>query len=268
MPELPEVETIKNQLAEKITGKKIVRVEILRASAFKSPPEKLAGRKIKRLQRIGKMIVIGLDNGTSLLVHLKMSGQISVYENMPDEIHKHVRVFLHFSDKSVLEFRDLRTFGWMKIVEDKRLKTEDFNLGKEPWDMAEGELFGKLKKIGRPIKVALLDQAVVSGGGNIYVNDSLWEAGVKPDRVAKTLSPEEGDRIQKALVKVLREGIKYGGSSAKDEGFVWVNGESGKYQNHFRVYERAGEVCKRCGGKIKKIKLGGRGTYFCPECQR
>lgn len=268
MPELPEVETIKNQLARELAGREIQRVEVRRAKAFVGDPKKVAGRKAVSFSRIGKMIVIGLSGKVTLLVHLKMSGQLRFYGKIPTEIHKHARVLIFFTDRSVLEFRDLRVFGWIRVVEDQRLETKDFNLGKEPWDMEKGELFNKLKRIGRPVKVALLDQAVVSGGGNIYVNDSLWEAGVRPDRVAKTLTEEEGDRVQKALVKVLKEGIKYGGSSAKDEGFVWVNGQSGKYQNHFRVYERSGEKCKRCGEEIKKMKLASRGTYFCPGCQK
>ena len=141
-------------------------------------------------------------------------------------------------------------------------------LGPEPWDISDNDLYNKIKHRKRAVKLVILDQEIIAGAGNIYANDALWEAGIKPTRVAKTLRQKDCETLRLALVKVLREGIKYGGSTAKDSKYVQLDGGSGKYQEHFRVYDRKGLQClRRDGGIIKKITLGGRGTYYCPICQ-
>jgi formamidopyrimidine-DNA glycosylase len=275
MPELPEVETIKRQLDKNIVGNKILSVEIRNPKSFTGNPDKIISHKIIGTRRIGKMLVCELGDDLAIGIHLKMSGQLILLESRIQYLEssinqKHIRVVIKFTNKDELLFIDQRKFGWVKVMTNQELKSMNYvkNLGSEPWDITEKEFASKLRKKSKAIKVVLTDQDVVSGVGNIYANDALWMAGIKPQKSAKSLSHKEVGILRESLIKVLDEGIRNGGSTGHDGKYIHINGESGKYQNYFKVYDQAGKLCQRGdGGIIVKIKLGGRGTYYCPNCQ-
>ncbi len=201
---------------------------------------------------------------------------------------KHTRVIISFSDGSKLYFNDLRVFGWIKAIskikdqKETNLKTIDqvlkLKLGPEPFDKKFTVKYLKdiFSRSGRAIKLVLMDQSKIAGIGNIYSNDALFLAGVHPATPAKDLVPTQGraspanagkiKKLRQAIIKVLKDGIKYGGAS--ENTYKHLDGLGGKYQDHFLVYQRDGEKCSQCGSLIKRIKLGGRGTFFCPKCQK
>ena len=272
MPELPEVETLRRQLGKTIVGKKINQVEILRTKSFQGKKQKLIGQTVKKIERRAKLLLIKfVKEFPQLLIHLKLTGQL-IYpkkdrvEELPG---KHTRVIITFSDKSKLYFNDLRVFGWLKVIENKA-SLDDALKGVKGIESLTKEftprnLEAQLKRTAQPIKIALLDQNLIAGVGNIYANDALWEAKIHPQTTAKILIDEEIELLHKAVEKVIRLGIKYGGAS--ENTYRHLSGKIGKYQNHFLVYQREGEKCRRCGEEIKRIRLGGRGTFFCPKCQ-
>lgn len=288
MPELPEVETIARQLDGVIRGREIKKVEILRKVSFQGDCDELLGKTISRVDRHAKMIVWHIkDFDKVVMIHLKMTGQL-IYDNkkaVGSDKHtvvgghptvdwiakhptKHTRVVVEFEDNSVLYFNDLRVFGWMRLV-----TIDDFEklLSKLPPDVNANEFsFEYFDKIvegsGRPIKLTVMDSDKIGGAGNIYTNDALNLSKIDPRRRSKSLTSEERKKLYGALKEVIEKGIKYGGASAAN--YVHVSGLGGKYQDHFLVYNRDGEKCKNCNGKIVKIKLGGRGTYFCEKCQK
>jgi len=169
-----------------------------------------------------------------------------------------------------LFFNDLRQFGWVKVINGDQKAEISEKMGIEPLtEEFTAEALGKIvSKTRKPTKPVLMDQEKIAGIGNIYANEALFEAGIHPQRPAKELSGEEVGRLRDAIVKVLNEGIECGGSSAADEAYIKPSGEPGGYQKHFRVYQRAGEPCPRCGMKIQRVNLGGRGTFFCSKCQK
>lgn len=297
MPELPEVETIRRGLVTKIKGLKIKKVEVLLPKQFQGKPSEVEGAKVLDIRRRGKINIIDLDNGMSLLIHLKLTGQLIFVENQHNTEHvtlntpipfgggntlpaKSTHIIFDFSDGSKLFYNDLRQFGWIKVLGTLSNLGDLDKLGPEPLDFARGKPFANkdftvdyLQKIfaktGKPVKLVLMEQEKIAGVGNIYANDALWEAGIMPTKSTKTLSEKEIKILREAIIKVLEEGIKYGGSTGEDEAYVNVEGNPGAYQKHFRVYQRKGEKCLRNdGGVIKRITLGGRGTFFCPACQR
>ncbi len=282
MPELPEVETIKRFLLPKLVGKKIKAIKILSPKNFIGNSKELIGKAIQGLERRAKILIINIEGGKALTVHLKLTGQL-VYANKVKEgkmIFSHplpfisdgelpgktTRVVIGFIDDSALFFNDMRKFGWMKIVDQSALA--ELKMGVEPFsqEFTPIKLKQTLSLTKRPVKVALMDQEKIAGVGNIYANEALFEAKINPVRPANSLNNEEIEELYLMLLKVLKEGIKYGGSS--DESYIKPDGSSGKYQEHFRVYQRQGEKCFRCQGKIKRIALGGRGTFYCPSCQK
>lgn len=184
---------------------------------------------------------------------------------------KHTRAVFHFKDKDVMYFNDQRIFGWVKIVSSQQLAEDRFikRLGPEPWNISDKQFFKILNSRKKPIKVLTMDQDVLSGVGNIYANDALWEARIHPSRKAQSLTSKEASFLRHGLEKVLKEGIKYGGATMADAKYVNLEGLGGTYQNHFRVYSREGQYClrKNCG-VIKKTVIGGRGTFFCEVCQK
>lgn len=281
MPELPEVETVRRQLERVIVGRTITDITSLHPKTVIGNPVVVKGKTIRKTRRFGKMIVLDLDGDLHIAVHLKMSGQLLFKKNeikeKPDKgeglgnFHKHTRAVVGFADGDQLLFNDQRVFGWVRILTSEELESLPFlrALGPEPWDTTDGEFHKRLSGKRIAIKLAILDQSVVSGAGNIYANDALWLAKIHPKRPALSLTAREAGAVRSALVTVMEEGIEYGGSTGQDGKYVHVNGESGQYQNHFKVYDRKGEPCLRHdGGVIEKIKLGGRGTYFCPSCQK
>ena len=276
MPELPEVEIIRIQLEKFLTGREIIGVEVRNRKILADGEKNLLGGKIIGVRRFGKVVVIDLDNDYSALMHLKLTGQL-VFQG-PNLPGKHTHVIFSLSGGKKLYFNDLRKFGWIKIVKSQEVKTESFiaKLGPEPLVSTRGkplnvltlEKFKEiLSKSSRSIKIILMDQAKISGLGNIYANDALWLAGISPTKESKKLRTEEQEKLYKAIHTVLKAGLKYGGAS--DQFYLDAKGAKGHYQEHFLVYGRAGQICQHCNKtKIEKIKLGGRGTYFCPACQR
>lgn len=289
MPELPEVETIRLGLQKKIIGLTIKEIAVLAPKSFQGDNKLARGRKVLNIRRFSKLLVIDLSSGISLAIHLKMTGQL-IWQGesgkgqgerfigghpTPDMVgplpNKTTRIIVTFSDKSHLYFNDQRRFGWMKIVQSEKLKVQSYvkNLGPEPlekdfnWKILKSNL---LKHKSQPIKVALMDQTVVSGVGNIYANEALFNAKLDPRIKISDLSTLSYLRLYKGLIKALRDGIKHGGSSRAH--FVDAEGHKGYFLDYAYVYGRDKHPCKVCGAEIKKIQLGGRGTYFCPNCQK
>lgn len=283
MPELPEVETIRKGLDKVLPGKKIREVKVLREKSFGGDSEEMRGWIVESVGRKAKVLEMYFKGQEKMLIiHLKMTGQLVFVDRekrvagghpsldwVKDLPSSHSRVVLRFDDGSELFFNDMRVFGWIRMVDKEKYLSET---EKQPPDVTSENftsdyLKGVLSKTKRAVKLVLVDQSKIGGVGNIYCNDALYLARIRPDRPADSLSKKEVVELWKALIEVIERGIKYGGSSAADEKFVDISGEKGEYQKHFLVYERAGEKCKRDKGVIKKIKMGGRGTYYCPECQ-
>ncbi len=280
MPELPEVENIRIGLEKYLEGHSIKRIKVLNRRIFQGDEKKLIDTKFESAERFGKMIAINFNNGFSLLTHVKLTGQF-IYRgpNLPKPPKlsrkvvgglggKHTHVIFHLSQGGVLYYNDIRKFGWIKLVETKKIKNESVSkLGPEPLKDLTLNLFTKIiSSSKRPVKAVLMDQSKISGVGNIYANDALWLSQIVPTRPSQSLSGEEIKTLYKAIKKVLRKGLKQGGAS--ELAFVTPDGAEGKYQDHTLVYGREGELCIRCKkAKIKKIFLSGRGTYFCPNCQ-
>lgn len=281
MPELPEVETIARQLREVLVGTKIHKIEVLRARSFVGDYREIEGNKISEITRRSKVLQIGLgDYEKSLIIHLKMTGQLvwrkgqsQVAGGHPSEDwvaelpNKHTRIVFDLDDGSKLFFNDLRVFGWIKVIENEKWMMEKSKLPPDVIDEEfKREYFEKLLAVKKPIKLLILDQQKIGGMGNIYANDALFDSKIDPRRKANTLTRKEITNLYSSMKKVIEKGIKMGGASAAN--FVQVSGMGGKYQDHFLVYRREGEKCLMCGSKIKKIRMNGRGTFFCPNCQK
>jgi formamidopyrimidine-DNA glycosylase len=283
MPELPEVETIARGLNEAVVGKVIDSVEVLRERCFEGRSDELVGKSFKKVGRVSKLLVFEVKGIEKvILVHLKMTGQL-VYlgkkgrvagghpskdwvGNLPSS---HTRVIISFKDGSKLFFNDMRSFGWMKLISVDSWKALKKTM---PPDVVDKEftlcLFKEaISSSKRAVKLILLDQKKMGGVGNIYANDALFLAKVDPRKSGMEISVEESGRLFKAVVQVVKEGIKYGGTTLGDGIYVDASGIDGNYQERFLVYSRDGEKCKNCEKKIEKYKLGGRGTFWCPNCQ-
>lgn len=289
MPELPEVETIKRGLEKFVIAKTIKSVDFDWPKSFQGEKKDIIGTKITDVRRRAKMIVIKLKNNSNnlnLLFHLKMTGQL-IYRGK-DEAHqfagghpdhewhaklptKHTRIIFEFSDKTKLFFNDLRKFGWCKVLTDEELKNALKKFSEvEPFtDKFNVEYLKSFtKKIpNRKIKQLLMDQELITGIGNIYADEILFAAGVLPTRKIKDIKPNEWQIIHDKTLKILKKAIKHGGTTDSD--YVNADGHKGGMQNHLKVYHRKGEAClNKCGGKVERIKIGGRGTHFCPKCQK
>ncbi|MBQ6147373.1 bifunctional DNA-formamidopyrimidine glycosylase/DNA-(apurinic or apyrimidinic site) lyase [Candidatus Saccharibacteria bacterium] len=282
MPELPEVETIRRGLEKRILNKKIVQVKVLEKKSFIGEAEEVLGRKIEKLGRRGKVLIIELSKGESFLIHLRMTGQLiyigrerfagghpneSFVEELPN---KQTRVIIEFSDGAKLFFNDQRKFGFIKVVKTEKIEEEAFirKLGKEPWEITVEEFYEKLKRHkNSAIKAVILDQEVIAGLGNIYADEALYFSGIRPTRKAGEISKLEAKRLILGAKTVMERSLEAGGSTIKN--YVKADGTRGNYLDLFaKVYGRGGEKCEKCGGEIKKIKVGGRGTHYCEECQK
>lgn len=283
MPELPEVETIRRSLEKAITGKKIVGLKVLLAKQFQGKKEAVVGSKITKVERRGKILRISLSNGKNLLIHFKLTGQlvwipkggkrVTVGHPIPfagTELPAKTTHVIFEIDGGRLFFNDLRQFGWIKVVDDVGVEKEVGRLGIEPLakEFSDEYLREIFSRTDKPIKLVLMDQEKIAGVGNIYANEALFEAGISPTVPAKALSEVQITKLREAIVRVLEDGLKYGGSSAADEAYIKPTGEAGEYQKHFRVYQREGQKCLKCGREIKRVNLGGRGTFFCSACQK
>jgi formamidopyrimidine-DNA glycosylase len=287
MPELPEVETIKNDLEKKILDIRILDIEVKLLRTVKNKlsqlKRELIGNKFIKIERIGKLMVFHLEKGEhKLLIHLKMTGQLvyckgkRVIAGGHDDHkgivclpHKWTRVVFTFADKSQLFFNDMRTFGYMKLVSPKELDKNKSNFGIEPLSnrFTANALTGIVEGRIAPIKAVLMNQVLIAGIGNIYADEALFEAGIMPDRKAGTLKPKEVSSLHKAIKAVLRKAIRFRGTTFNN--YVDADGNRGDFVRLLKVYGRAGEKCKRCKtGVIEKTKVAQRGTHVCNKCQR
>ena len=281
MPELPEVETVKRRLKEILPGKIIQSIKVLHEKSFRGEESSLEGQEVKDVTRKAKIIRIHLPNEQNLLTHLKMTGQLIFTDNgtrvggghptadwVKDLPSSHTRLVYDFTDGSKLYFNDQRIFGWMRLMSDEEVVTEFAKYGP---DINEDSLTveylkDKFKNRRIPIKQAIMMNPIVAGLGNIYACDALNIAQISPFRPAQSLDDCELKSLLKAAKQVIEEGLEYGGTTY-DGKYVHVDGMSGSYQDIMRVYGKEGGRCQQCGGEIVKEKIGGRGTYFCRDCQ-
>ncbi len=278
MPELPEVETIKRGLKSFILHKKITKIDILCDKSFIGTPPLAT---VTNLRRFGKALIIDLDNNQSLMIHLRMTGQL-IYDgkeryaaghpsdNFTDKLpNKQTRVVIHFGDNT-LYFNDQRKFGFIKVIKTEEVENDAFikKLAKEPWDMSSDEFYEKLQKHkSSPIKATILDQSTICGLGNIYADEALFDSGIHPETKSGTLTKKQAKMLLHSAKKVMDRSIASGGSTMAT--YVKADGTKGDYLEKFaQVFRRKGEPCPRCGEKIVKIRVAGRGTHVCPYCQR
>lgn len=289
MPELPEVETITRGLKKQLVGQKITRVDVLNEGTIEFDlrliTEVITEQKISAIWRRAKVLIWDLSSGYSLLFHLKMTGQFVLRNaqsqtfsgghptasmqddsDLPDSS---TRVIFSFNDGSRLYFNDQRKFGWIRLLPTAQVHSDKFLSSVGPEHDSESftpkYLWDKIKNRITPIKALLLDQKIVAGIGNIYADEALHLAKIHPARKASSLSKAETAVLFNAVLSVLADGIKYGGTSF--DKYVNAQGEPGNYIKHARVFKREGQTCRVCGDTIIKTRVAGRGTHYCPTCQ-
>lgn len=287
MPELPEVETVRRGLSKLIIGKRITSEAHDTEKGFPNTKADvqsfLIGATVVDIRRRAKVLMIDLSTGYSLLIHLKMTGQLvyvgetrfgaghpndSLVNSLPDTS---TRVTLNFADGSKLFFNDQRKFGWVRLLPTIEIPNINFmqKVGPEPLakEFTAQEFmqrFARRRKTS--IKAALLDQSVVAGVGNIYADESLWGAKIHPKRLVETVSEQEYTKLYHELREVMNLAIEKGGSS--NHTYLNAEGQKGSYMNFARVFRREGLTCPRCGTTIEKLRVAGRGTHICPHCQQ
>lgn len=283
MPELPEVETIKIGLQKRISNLTIQKIQIISPKSFIGDPDLAQGQKVLNIWRRAKILGMDLTGGITLLFHLKMSGQLVLKTKDPKQSfigghptkdmidhmpNSHTRVILSFPSDLHLYFNDQRRFGWVKVIDQKITDQLFAKLGPEPldktfnWEVLKKNLLGHPNQ---PIKVAIMDQSVVSGIGNIYASEACFNAKVHPCKKVNQLSDQDFKNLYQGIVKALSDGISHGGSSRAH--FVDPDGKKGYFLDYAKVYWKEDRPCPNCGTAIMKIQLRGRGTYFCPKCQ-
>lgn len=270
MPELPEVETIVRELREPLIGRTItsVRNDWPRQIGWPNWADfklRSANRKFLAINRRGKFLVFSLDGDETLLIHLKMSGQLSVVDST-ETADKHVHTVFVLDNEREFRFRDIRKFGRVYLTSDPAKFLG--NLGLEPLsaDFTSAWLYENLKKRNRILKTLLLDQTFIAGIGNIYADEALYRAYLDPRRRSSSLTHLESDALHESIQKVLLMGIQQGGSSI-DGTYRKPDGTSGQMQTELQAYGRVGEQCNRCGHPIERLIIGSRSTHFCPNCQ-
>ena len=275
MPELPEVETVRARLEPKLVGRRFERVEIFDPRLTR-PDEpvgvaaELEGERVAALDRRGKYLIVRFESGLVLLIHLRMTGQL-LHANggRPPAEDVHRRAVVSLDDGSDVVYRDVRRFGtWQLLDEDDLLPYLAQRIGREPLvrSFTSKRLAEALDGRRAPLKSALLDQRRLAGVGNIYADEALWRARLHPLRPAGELSAEEIAALHRGIRAALRVGIARQGATLSN--YRTPDGSPGRMQEEFRVYGREGEPCERCGTPIEKIRAGGRGTWYCPSCQR
>ncbi len=286
MPELPEVETIRRDLSGRLKGKRIAKLEVRRPKLLKSPrplfEREAVGARIKSLKRRAKVLAIELSTGHTILIHLKMTGQL-VYCSASGRLNtgghpiagvssvpnKYTYVTFRFSDGSALYFNDVRMFGYVRLLPTKDLSQAFSHIGPEPLSLSftPAVLAARLSRRPRTsIKAALLDQSVVAGIGNIYADESLFAGRIKPQRRAASLTGPDIIRLHSSIRRVLYLAVRSRGTSMNS--YVDGLGRQGSYWNRRKAYGRAGEKCRRCGTIMRRAVVAQRGTTYCPECQR
>lgn len=287
MPELPEVETVRLQLLSKVVGKTIKSVSVFHTKAVAHDDtfaKRLKGKTIDHIDRVGKLLIWSFRRSPDLflLAHLKMTGQF-FFRDMTGMIggghsltetdartlpNKHTRVSLVFTDGTTLFFNDMRLFGYTKLVTREAMETARAQYGEEPiYDSFDKAAFATtLKKRKTSIKAALLDQSFIAGLGNIYVDEALFRAAVRPTRRTDRVTTKEAYAIAEASGAIMRHSITVGGTTFQH--FVDTGGNNGNYTDYLQVFGKQNTPCPRCGTLIKKIRVAGRGTHFCPQCQK
>ncbi len=275
MPELPEVETVVNGLRPVVVERKIIDIEVREKNLIGFPKadvkkfkDELLNSKITGMDRRGKYIIINLDIKKDMIIHLRMTGKLLVKE-VKSFRDKHTHVIFVLDDGQEIRFNNVRKFGRIYLIDPEQPEQAGgyAELGPEPLDEnLSVEDFKKLFNNRRGIiKSLLMNQKFVAGIGNIYADEILFLSGIKPNRTADTLTGKEKEKIYENMRDILAKGIKYGGTTFSD--YVNAFGEKGSFQVELRVYQREDEKCYECGTNIKKTKIGGRSTYYCPKCQ-
>jgi len=287
MPELPEVETIRLQLEKYVVGQRIQDIEVRRQSIIHGDTAIIHNQTIIAARRFSKLLVLDTDGGSSIAIHLKMTGRL-IYSEKPErkkqvsqelaishdweidyQTNPHTHVILIFTSGAKLYFNDYRRFGTIDVIKTNEIQELPYlkNLGKEFFVDLTAEEFKKvLSSTSRAIKVVLLDQSKIAGVGNIYANEALWRVKLDPETPAKAISAVQGQALHGALEQAMKEALARHGASSDD--FRDLFGRKGQAQNYFDVYGRVGKPCPRCQTHIIKFFVGGRGTYICPECQK
>lgn len=272
MPELPEIETIRLDLEEKVKGKKVKEVIIKNGKCLKEITEEefikgVKGKVFSQFRRRGKFLIVELDSKDNLIIHLRMTG-ILIYSEGKKESN-YTRIIFIFEDNSQLAFNDMRGFGNVWLLPDREFQRIPslYLLGSEPLekDFTLEKFKSILKRKKKKIKILLMDQRSIAGIGNIYSQEALFRARIHPEKLSNHLFDKEIENLYNSLKGVLQEALSHRGSSV--DTYVDLEGKKGKYEQYLKVYGRKGKKCFRCGEIIKKINLGGRGTYFCPHCQ-
>ncbi len=273
MPELPEVETVKKVLTNKIVNKKIIDIDILFDKLLKNTTKEeftstLKNQKIKEIKRYGKYLIISLEKN-DVLIHLRMEGKLFYYDKKED-ITKHDHIIFYFSDGSILKYNDVRKFGTFDLLnKEEYLKYPKVKkLGLEPnsKEMNVDYLKNKLEKSNKKIKVDLLDQTIVNGLGNIYVDEVLFASKIHPESISKNLNNKDLENIVINSKIIINKAIEKGGTTIKS--FAASDQIKGSFQDYLKVYKKKDQKCTVCNATIQKIVVGGRGTHFCPKCQR
>lgn len=279
MPELPEVETVCRELERTALGREIGKAAVhslkIRIAVPENLPRNLKGRKIIGVTRRAKYILMHLDNAHILVIHLGMSGRLRIEEKPPKKPIKHDHLTLSLSGGLQISFNDPRRFGLIAYLHEKEIAAHPLfsHLGPEPLKAPFSGKFlaSALSKRKTPVKIAIMDQELVVGVGNIYASEALFEAGIMPDRPAHEIGPDKASRLVKAIRLVLKKAIKAGGSTLKD--YRRTNGELGYFQHQFSVYDRKGKACGKCDcdvartGGVQKMTQAGRSTFYCPRKQ-
>ena len=280
MPELPEVETVRRGIEAQVVGHRIWKVEVgrertVRRTSRQALIDGLTDATITAANRRGKYLLCPLDTGDELMVHLRMSGRLLVTDAGTERLpHTHVVLHLDTRPAKELWFVDPRTFGEMVVFQPEHVATQLPELAKLGIDpITDGLTRDQLARIvrgrRRQLKALLMDQHVLAGVGNIYCDESLHRAKLHPNRLSDTLTPREITRLHEAVVHTLQAAIEAGGSTLADTQYVDIEGETGWFQVHHKVYDRAGQRCLTCGrADIQRIVTAGRSTCFCPRCQR
>lgn len=274
MPELPEVETVRRRLAPLLEGRRFEQVEIAdpRLTRPFEPVEvarELEGERVAVVDRRGKYLIVRFESGRALLIHLRMTGSVlhAGRGGLPDDPHR--RAVVKLDDGSDVAYRDVRRFGTWLLLQPAEVDTYlDARVGPEPLADAykAKQLQAALAKRRAPVKAAILDQRTVAGVGNIYADEALWRSRIHPLTPAATLDADEVRALHRGIRQALQVGIRRQGSTLRD--YRLPDGGSGSAQEEFKVYGRDGEPCERCGTPIDKIRVAGRGTWYCPHCQR
>lgn len=274
MPELPEVETVRQSLLPKIIGKPIIKTEVyynrvLPKNELDEFVLRVQQQTVLDIRRRGKFLLFALSSGDYLVIHLRMTGRLLYRDDKSQELAKHTSARFTFADNSELHFVDQRKFGTIYLLGEDELNQIPGlrTMGPEPLSQEfTHRRLGNIVRRNLKIKAILLDQKRIAGLGNIYVDESLFRAKIHPTKIGADLTVEEVERLYVSIREVLAEAIRHQGTTIRD--YLTGSGATGQFQHHLQVYGKTGKECTRCGSIITKVRVAGRGSHFCPECQK